>query len=95
MGLLSSAGTLLTKVVGRSGATVLLGSGLSLASYAAIATATSAALASAVSFLGAMPQAMLQLVLLAGTGQALSIIGAALLTRAAINAASLGITKAA
>ena len=93
MGLLASAGTLLTKIVGRSGATMLLGSGLSVASYAAIATATTAALTSAVGFMGQMPAAMLQLVLLSGAGQALSIVGAALLTRAAIQAASLGLTK--
>lgn len=93
MGLFTSAAAMLTKIVGRSGATILTGAGVSLASYAAIATATTAALSGAVGFFNGLPSAVLQLVLLAGAAQALSIVGAALLTSAAISAASLGFTK--
>lgn len=93
MGILSSLGSLGTKLIGRSGATMLIGSGLSLASYAAIATATTAMLSQAVGFFSGLPSVCLSLVLLCGAGQALSLIGAALLTRAAIQAANLGLTK--
>lgn len=93
MGLATSLGGVFTKALGRSGATVLIGSGLSLASFAAITAATTSMLTAAVGYFGDLPQAVLQLVLLAGTGQALSMLGAALLTRAAIQAANLGLTK--
>jgi len=42
-------------------------------------------------FLGQLPSELLSLLHLAGVDQAISIIGGALLTRAAINAASVGL----
>lgn len=93
MGMASTVGSMLTKLIGKSGARMLIGSGLSLATFAAITTATTAMLTAAVGYFGGLPAVCLQLVLLCGAGQALSLIGAALLTRSAIQSAGLGLTK--
>lgn len=84
----------LAKLLGNSGARVLSGAGLSLASYAALTTATTAALNGVASAFGNLSPDVLNLVLLFGVGQAVSIIGAAMLTRVALNSASFGITRA-
>jgi len=89
----SGIGSLLQKTLGNSAARVLTGAGLSVASYGAITVAISTALAALTSSFSALPSAMLNIILLSGVGQAISIIGAAMLTRAAINSATVGLTK--
>jgi len=89
----SGIGSLLQKTLGNSAARVLTGAGLSVASYGAITVAISTALSALTSSFSALPSAMLNIILLAGVGQAISIIGAAMLTRAAINSATVGLTK--
>ena len=86
-------GGILEKVLGNGAARVLTGAGLSVAGYAAITVAITAALAALTSSFSALPSAMLNIILLSGAGQAISIIGAAMLTRAAINSAAVGLTK--
>jgi len=89
----SGIGSLLQKTLGNSVARVLTGAGLSVASYGAITVAITAALSALTSSFSALPSAMLNIILLSGCGQAISIIGAAMLTRAAINSAAVGLTK--
>lgn len=86
-------GGILEKVLGNSAARVLTGAGLSVASYGAITVAITASLGALTSSFSALPSAMLNIILLSGAGQAISIIGAAMLTRAAINSAAVGLTK--
>jgi len=91
--MLKSLFQFLSKLVGNGAARVLTGAGLSVASYAAIATACTAALTAAVNSFNGLGSDLANIVLLCGVGESISIIGAALLTRAAIQAANLGLTK--
>jgi len=86
-------GGTLERILGNSAARVLTGAGLSVASYGAITVAISTALGALTSSFSSLPTAMLNIILLSGVGQAVSIIGAAMLTRAAINSAAVGLTK--
>lgn len=81
------------KFIGKSGAMFLTGAGLSVASYAAIATAATTALNGATNAFGGLGGELAAIVYMCGVGQAVSIIGAAMLTKAAIQSASLGIMK--
>ena len=78
--------------------TVLLGAGLALVTYVGLSPLVESALDSATQQLtgSGLPNVALQFALLAGTGEALSILGSAILTRLAISAASkaVGLKKA-
>lgn len=68
-------------------ARVLIGGGLTLLVSAGVSAAVDGLLGDAIRTLGSLPATVLDLVLLGGLGTALSVIGSALLTRAAILAA--------
>lgn len=86
---------LLAGLFGNSLARILTGAGLSLASYAALSTAISVMLNTLVASFSNLSTDLANMVLLMGVGQAISIIGAAMLTRAGLAAASLGLKRAA
>lgn len=77
--------TFLEKLLGNSAARILFGGGFALASYAAVTTAVTSALNAAEGYIGGMGGDLLKIVLLAGVSDALTLIGAAILTRAAWN----------
>jgi len=81
------------RLFGSGIATFLTGAGLSVASYTAIAAACTAALSAAVTSFDGLGSDVANIVLLCGVGQSISIIGAAMLTRAAIQSANVGVTK--
>ncbi|TAA37559.1 DUF2523 domain-containing protein [Pseudoxanthomonas winnipegensis] len=86
---------LLENLLGSAAGRVLSGAGLALfTSAATIPTITAALNAAAQAFAG-VPGDMLNVILLFGFGQAISIIGAAVLTRAAITSSVVGLKKAA
>lgn len=70
--------------------TLLLGAGLAIVTYVGLSPLVEAGLDAAVSKLtgSGLPDVALQLALLSGLGEALSIIGSAILTRLAISAAA-------
>jgi hypothetical protein len=90
--MLSWLKALLRNLVGDSIATALLGGGLALVSYGALSVLLTGALDSAADAVG-LPGDMLNILLLGGLGQILSILGSAMLTRLAITSASLGIRR--
>ncbi len=75
--------------------TLLVGAGLSLVTFTALNPLIESMLESAASSLNGLPLAAVQWTLLAGVGDALSILGSAILTRLSIVAASnaLGLRK--
>lgn len=93
--MLRSLFLLLEGLLGSSLARILTGAGLSLVSFAGLTVAVTTALNVAMSYINGIPGDVLQFACLMGLGPALSIIGAALLTRAGMSAATLGIKKAA
>lgn len=88
-------GALLAGLLGTSLAKILTGAGLSIASYAALSTAITVMLNSVVGSFANLSADLANMVLLMGVGEAISIIGAAMLTRAGLAAASLGLKRAA
>jgi hypothetical protein len=84
---------LLSKLLGNGAARVLSGAGLSLASYAALSAAVLAALNGVAGAFANVSADVANLVLLFGVGESISIIGAAMLTRVALQSAALGITR--
>lgn len=84
---------LLSRLLGNGAARVLSGAGLSLASYAALSAAVLGALNGVVSAFSHVSADIANLVLLFGVGEAISIIGAAMLTRVALQSATLGLTR--
>jgi len=85
---------LLENLLGSSVAKMLAGAGVSLVSYAALAGVVMGALNAAAAAVGGMPAALYQVAMMSGIGYAISIIGAAIMTRVALNSASLGFKKA-
>lgn len=81
--MLKSLFTFLEKLLGNSAARFLIGGGFALASYAAVTTAVTGALNATQGYIGGFGGDLLKIVLLAGVSDALTLIGAALLTRAA------------
>lgn len=67
---------------------ILVGAGMSLVVFTFIEPLIQDLLNSAANYVGGLPEIALQLILLSGVGEALSIIGSALLTRVAIVMAS-------
>lgn len=81
--MLKSLFKFLERLFGNSIARVLYGGGFALASYAVLTTAILGALNATKGYIGGFGGDLLKIVLLAGVSDALTIIGAALLTRAA------------
>ena len=73
--------SLLTRLVGNSAARVMVGGGFSIVTYLILTTMVTALLTALVSALGGLGADVLDIILLAGTGDGLSIIGAAVLTK--------------
>lgn len=86
---------LLANLLGNLVARVLTGAGLAIVTGAALIPVMTGALDAAAAAIGGMPGALLNLVGMAGFGEGMSIIGAAMLTRTAINAGRIGLKKAA
>jgi hypothetical protein len=72
-------------------ARIMLGAGLTFVTALTLVPLVRGALETTASFLEGMPSAAAQLALLGGVGEFLTIIGSALLTRAAIRAAMAGL----
>lgn len=86
--------TLLKNLFGDSVARVLGGAGLSLATAALLLPAITSALNAAASGINGIPSDVLNVALLFGFGEAMSLIGSAMLTRVAMNSTRLGLKKA-
>lgn len=86
-------GTLLASLLGTAGARILSGLGLGLVTYAAMTPVILSALNLARGLTSGITSSILQLVLLSGIGEALSMIGAAMMTRAAIDAGRVALAK--
>jgi hypothetical protein len=91
----AALGELLTGLLGGLLARVLIGAGMGVVTYGVLTTAVAGALSAMVAQFGGIPSDMLNLLLLSGVGQGLSIIGAAMTARAAMRAASVGVGMAA
>lgn len=74
-------------------ANLLVGGGLALVSFTGLKLAIEAALAVVQSYVGGLSSDIFGVVMLLGMGDALSMIGSALLVRAAIASASVGISR--
>ena len=86
---------LLRELFGESIARALGGAGLALTTGAVMIPLVTTSLNAAASAIGGIGGDALQVVLLFGFGEALSIVGAAMLTRLAMGATRVGIKKAA
>lgn len=91
----AALGELLEGLFGVMLAKILVGAGLGVVTYGALSTATSLALNALVAQFSGLPANVLNMLLLSGVGQGLSIIGSAMAARAAMKAASVGIGMAA
>lgn len=86
-------GALLAGLLGTAGARVLTGLGLGLVTYAAMTPVILSALNAVKSSTSGITSSVLQLMLLSGIGEAMSAIGAAMLTRAAIDAGRVALAR--
>lgn len=86
-------GTLLAGLLGTAGARILTGLGLGLATYAVMTPLVLSALNAARSLTSGITSSILQLMLLSGIGEAITMIGAAIMTRTAIDAGRVAIRK--
>lgn len=86
---------LLKNLFGEAGARVLGGAGLSLVTGAVALPLITTALNAAASAIGGIGGDVLNVALLFGFGEALSIMGTAMLTRAAMGATRAGLKRAA
>lgn len=87
--------TLLRNLFGDSVARVLGGAGISIVTGAILMPLVSGALNSAAAAIAGIGGDMLQVMLLGGIGEILSITGAAMMTRMALASTKLGLKKAA
>lgn len=87
--------TLLRNLLGDSVGRVLSGGGLALATGALMIPLLTTALSAVSSAFGGITGDILDVALMFGTGEGLSIIGSAMLTRVTINSAAVGLRKAA
>ncbi|HHW4679770.1 MAG TPA: DUF2523 domain-containing protein [Xylella sp.] len=78
---------------GHAVARVLVGAGLALVTTASLVPLVTSALNLVVSNMSGIPADLLNVVLLMGFGQALSIIGSAILTRLALQALYVSVVK--
>lgn len=76
-------------------ARILVGAGLTLVGYASFVPLVYTGLNQLNSALGGLPADMLQVLLLGGLGEVLSIIGSAMLTRVSLLAGLAGLARAA
>lgn len=83
----------LRNLLGESVARILTGGGLALASFAGLSALWLAALDMVRSYAVGVAGDMLAVILLFGFGEALTLIGTAVMTRAGLQAATLGITR--
>lgn len=86
-------GSLLAGLLGTAGARVLSGLGLGLVTYAVLTPMVLSALNAARNLTSGMTSSVLQVVLLSGIGEAITMIGAAIMTRTAIDAGRVAIRK--
>ena len=86
---------LLKNLFGESIARALGGAGISLVSAAVLLPLVTAALNAAASGLNGLPGDLLNVMLLCGLGECLSVVGSAMLTRVAMDAGKIGLKKAA
>lgn len=87
--------TLMKNLFGESIARALGGAGISLVSAAIMLPFVTAALNGAAASIGGIPADILNVMLLAGVGEIMSITGSAMLTRVAMGAGKIGLKKAA
>lgn len=85
---------LLKNLFGESIARALGGAGLSIATAAILIPAMTTALSTAAAAVGGIGADMLNVALLFGFGEILSIIGTAMITRITLNSTKLGLKKA-
>ena len=86
---------LLANLLGSFIARILTGAGLAITTGAVLMPVVTTALDAAAGAMGGMPGDMLAVLNLGGVGEALSIIGSAMLTRTAISAGKVGLKKVA
>lgn len=84
---------LLAAMLGDSIARMLSGAGLALATGAVLVPVLSSALSELGGYMSGLPGGLLQVLALGGFGEALGIIGSALLTSVTIRSASVGLRK--
>ncbi len=87
--------TLMTALLGQSIARGLTGAGLALTVGALLTPVVTGGLNTVVSYAGNIPSNILQVMLLGGFGEVLSIVGTAMVTRVAMQSTSIGLKKAA
>lgn len=85
---------LLGSLLGNFIARILTGAGMAVATGAVLMPVVTSALDAAAQGIGGIPGDMLGVLNLGGFGEAMSIIGSAMLTRTAINAGRVGIKMA-
>lgn len=86
-------GALLANLLGTSVARMLTGAGLALVTFAAITPIVLSLLNGMASSLQGLDAALLAIIARSGMGEAISAIGAAIMTRVAIDAGKVAITK--
>lgn len=91
--MLRSLKAFLRALLGGSIGNALFGAGLGLVSFAGLSLAIQAALALVQTYVGGISADALGVVLLMGFGEALSIVGSALLVRAAIASAGVAVGR--
>lgn len=84
---------LLSSLLGTALSRVLVGAGLSLATFAALTPLVLSALNAFKNAMQGVTGAVLQIILISGLGVALSAIASALITRVAIDAAKVSVQK--
>lgn len=84
---------LLVSLLGSAAARVLTGVGVGLVTYAALSPLINSALTIARNMAAGITSSVLQVCLLAGLGDCMSMLGSALLTRAAISAGRVAMAK--
>jgi len=85
---------LLRNLFGDAVARIFGGAGLALVTSAVMIPVVTTALNQAAAAFGGIPADILNVVLLFGFGEAMSIIGAAMLTRLAVQSANVGVRRA-
>lgn len=85
---------LLQSLFGDALARILSGAGLSVISYAAITPVVLGALDLVATRINGLAADVASLALMSGTGEAMTIVGSAIMARMAINAAGVGVGKA-
>lgn len=86
-------GSLLAGLIGTAGARILTGLGLGLTTYAVLTPMVLLALNTAKAMTSGITSSILQIMLLSGIGEAITMIGAAIMTKTAIDAGRVAIRK--